>query len=56
MVHFNASTAFSFALMLQLLGVDSGILKDALTHKKITAKGEEVYDTYNLSLHYCTTI
>lgn len=28
--------------LLQLLGVDSSVLKEALTHKKIIAKGEEV--------------
>lgn len=28
--------------ILQLLGVDGTILKEALTHKKIIAKGEEV--------------
>lgn len=27
----------------QLLGVDSCVLREALTHKKITAKGEEVW-------------
>lgn len=46
--------------MLQLLGVDSSVLKEALTHKKIIAKGEEVcllvttlliyYETYMLRL------
>lgn len=28
--------------VLQLLGVDGSALKEALTHKKLTAKGEEV--------------
>ncbi|XP_060800201.1 myosin Ic, paralog b isoform X2 [Neoarius graeffei] len=31
----------------RLLGVDSGVLKDALTHKKITAKGEELMSPLN---------
>jgi len=29
-------------VILQLLGVDGTVLKEALTHKKIIAKGEEV--------------
>lgn len=29
-------------MILQLLGVDGTVLKEALTHKKIIAKGEEV--------------
>lgn len=43
MVHVNAYTIFSFTVALQLLGVDGCVLKEALTHKKITAKGEEVW-------------
>lgn len=30
----------------QLLGVDGSVLKEALTHKKIVAKGEEVISQY----------
>lgn len=29
-------------VVLQLLGVDGSVLREALTHKKLTAKGEEV--------------
>lgn len=29
-------------MILQLVGVDGTVLKEALTHKKIIAKGEEV--------------
>ena len=38
----NSITESRCAGVLQLLGVDGSALKEALTHKKLTAKGEEV--------------
>lgn len=40
-------------VVLQLLGVDDSGLREALTHKKLTAKGEEV--TLFLSLCFLVT-
>lgn len=37
---------FPVFLYQQLLGVDGSVLKEALTHKKIVAKGEEVISQY----------
>lgn len=39
-------------VVLQLLGVDGSSLADALTHRKLTAKGEEVQ---HLSLSHSST-
>uniref|UniRef100_A0A8D3CSZ7 Unconventional myosin-Ic-like n=1 Tax=Scophthalmus maximus TaxID=52904 RepID=A0A8D3CSZ7_SCOMX len=39
---FTTFTKLKCVLVLQLLGVDDSALREALTHKKLTAKGEEV--------------
>lgn len=47
----NSITESRCAVVLQLLGVDGSALKEALTHKKLTAKGEEVIALLSVLLH-----
>ena len=41
-MHKNSFAESRCVVVLQLMGVDVSALKEALTHKKLTAKGEEV--------------
>lgn len=44
----KCNTEYRFVVVLQLLGVDGSALREALTHRKLIAKGEEVMISVSL--------